>query len=463
MPLTHDNRDSIDFGKAGITLLFVKLFFPTLLGLAFIALFNIADGIFVGKGVGSMALAAVNIAGPLFFISTAVALMFATGVSVVAAIHLSQKNYKAANINVTQAVMASTIILTLFALILVAFPGKVNYLFGGTPLLEPLVKEYINYIWPWAVFLSLALIGSFVIRLDGAPKYAMCVNVIPSTANIFLDWLFVFPLNMGIKGAALGTSICEGVAAVMVIVYFVKYSKNIHFYKLKSTAKSLALTLRNIGYMVKVGFATFIGEIAISLMLLAGNYLFMSYLHEDGIAAFTVACYTFPLIFMFGSAVAQSALPIASYNYGIKQYGRISSTLKVSLIVGLFSGIVLTLAGVGLSKPLVGLFLDRGTQPYLIAVQGFPYFALSFVFSTLNLILIGFYQSIKKAASSIVFMFLRGCVILVPVFISAPMVFGIKGLWLAVPLSELLTFIVILVTMLIHRPLHQKIAAENER
>ena len=442
---TTMQRDSIDFEKTDIAPLFFKLFVPTLLGLLFGAALNIADGIFVGKGVGSDALAAVNIAAPIFLIGTGLALLTGTGASVVAAIHLAKNNVKAANINVTQAVTVSTALMAVVCTFVYIFPELTAKMFGGSDKLMPLVKTYFYYGLPCVFVFSFTMAGMFIIRLDGSPKYAMLTNVVPSVLNIILDYIFVFPLQMGLKGAALATSIAQVTGSIMVAVYFWKFSKTIKFYRPKFTNTSIHLTMRNVGYMAKVGMSGLIGELAIMLMIMAGNFQFMKLLHEDGVAAYSVACYLFPLVFMFGNAISQSALPIISFNHGKGIAARVSKTLKLSVVFGLACGVVITALTIVCCRPILQLFLTQGSNAFEIAANGLPYFAVSFLFFTLNLVLIGYYQSIEKIKKAIIYMTLRGLLFMIPCFIIMPQIMGEQGLWLAVPMSEFLTFLTIAV------------------
>ena len=442
-----DNRDALDFGTMNVPRLFVKLFIPTLMGLIFSAILNLADGIFVGKGVGSDALASVNVAAPIFLVSTGIALLFATGVSIVAAVHLSHGENKAASINVTQAFTVSAFLLLLFSLAIFFFPSQLCYLFGGTAKLEPYVVTYLRGVSPVPVLTALMMVGMFVIRLDGSPKYAMMCNVLPSLLNIALDWYFVFPLHMGIAGAAYATSISEAVSVCGTLFYMAFLSKNVHWYKPKFTSTSIRLTLRNVGYMAKLGLSTFIGETAIVCMLIVGNFMFVKYLHEDGVAAYSVACYLFPLVFMFGNSIAQSSLPIVSYNYGQRNEERIQKAFRLTVGLALVLGLLITVFCLMESDLLMSLFLDKGTAAYQIGCEGFPYFTLGFLFFTLNVVFIGFYQSVEQAKRATLWMLLRGVIFVIPCFILLPMVIGDKGLWLAVPLSEMLTFGVILLSL----------------
>lgn len=446
-----DNNSTLDYGRMSISRLFAKLFIPTLMGLVFSAILNIADGIFVGKGVGSDALAAVNVAAPIYLVSSGFALLFGTGVSIVAAVNLSQNKRKAANINVTLAFAFSASILAIFSLIIYVFPTPLCYLFGGTEVLEPLVVTYLRGVATIPLFTALMLVGMFVIRLDGSPQYAMMCEVITSLLNIFLDWLFVFPLQMGIFGAAFATNLSMAVGTVITCVYMALLSKNVHWCKLKFSAASLRLGMRSVGYMAKLGLSAFIGETALVCILIVGNFCFGKYLHEDGIAAFGVAAYLFPLVLMMGNAIAQSSLPIVSYNYGLQNQKRIRKALHLTIGLAIVLGAFITLGGAVWSDFLMSLFLNKGTRAYLIGCQGFPYLTSSFLFFTLNIVLIGFYQSIERAHTATIWMLLRSVVFVIPCFILLPMLMGDVGLWMAVPMSEMLTFLVIIITMTYQR------------
>lgn len=445
MKMKNTNRDSLDFGKMDIPQLFVKLFVPTLIGMIFMAMFNVIDGIFVGKGVSSDALAAVNIAAPVFLFSTAASLMFASGVSIVAATHLAQGNTKAANINATQSIIVPLVFMIALACVIFFFPERLNYLFGGSDRLLPYVRDYLRGIYLFPVLGVFLMVGSFLIRLDGSPNMAMSVNIVSALLNIFLDWLFIFPLKLGVWGAAVATVLAEAVGVIMVMTYLLKFSKTLHFYRLKLSLTSLYLTIRNAGYMMKLGFPTFLGEVAVSVIIIIGNYMFIKYLHEDGVAAFSVACYLFPLIFIFGNSIAQSQLPIISYNNGLGSTERVKSTIRISLVATFLLGLLISVGCALWCNPLITLFLDRGTAPHTIAMHGFPFFAMGFLFTSMNLVGIGIYQGLEKANSAIAFMFLRGIVLVIPSFLLLPAILGEKGLWLAIPLAEAVTFAIMVI------------------
>ena len=165
----NKERDSIDFGKTRIKPLFNSIFYPALLSMVFASLFTVADGIFVGQGVGSNALAAINIVSPLFLITTGIALMFGVGMPVVASIHLSQNNNKAANYIIMQAFNVATLLMLVIVVAVYFFRTPFLRLLGSSDALLPLCEDYLLPILPGCIFIVIQMIGTFVIRLDGWP------------------------------------------------------------------------------------------------------------------------------------------------------------------------------------------------------------------------------------------------------------------------------------------------------
>ena len=444
-------RDDIDFGTLNIPRLFTKIFMPTLLGMVSWSLLTVVDGIFVGWGVGSNGIAAINICYPIFLVLTGFALMVGTGASVVASIHLSQDNVKAARINVTQAVWFSTFVVIGAMLFILIAPEQISYMLGASPTLMPLVRDYMFYLIPSGIMQMWSVVGLFVIRLDGSPKYAMWCNVIPALLNIFFDWLFIFPLGMGVKGAAIASAISTVIGGVMAFVYLVKYARTLKMGSIKMSPTSVVLTCRNVSYQCRIGFSALLGEVTMALLLFVGNLVFMKYLGDAGVGAYGVACYYTPFVFMFGNSIAQSAQPIVSYNYGLGRWDRVRKTLSISVRTAVLSSIFSIVAFTLFPQQLVHLFIAESDPAAQIAIEGLPYFAAGFLFFILNLVAIGFLQSIKKMAPATIFALLRGVVFLFPAFLLLPEFIGVKGMWLALPLSELLTFIVVVGYMFFKR------------
>ncbi|MDE5919732.1 MAG: MATE family efflux transporter, partial [Duncaniella sp.] len=194
-----------------------------------------------------------------------------------------------------------------------------------------------------------------------------------------------------------------------------------------------------------------LGEATMGVVMLLCNIVFMRYLGDDGVGAFSIACYYCPFVFMIGNAIAQSAQPIISYNYGLGSKCRVVATERLAILSAIGCGMVVTAAFVLVPEFMVSLFLDSGLASARIAVKGFPLFASAFVFYIFNLVAIGYFQSVEKVLPSIAFALLRGVVFLVPAFILMPMFFGDNGIWLALAVSETMTSFSIIAFYLYHR------------
>ena len=443
------DRDKLDFGNGKIGALFRALFFPTLIGMIFNSVLTLVDGMFVGHGVGANGIAAVNIVAPLFLLTTGIGLMFGIGASVIASIRLSENNVKSARIIMTQAFIIACLLVGLIGAVALVWSRETVYMLGSSTELEKNAIDYMLPLIPGLFFLVIECIGMMLIRLDGSPRYAMWAQVIPATLNIVLDYIMIFPMGMGVAGAAAATSISCGVGGLIILAYFIWFSDKLRFHRLKLTATSLWLTMRNVGYMAKIGFATFLTEGAMGIMMFTGNYAFMKVQGENGVAAFSIACYLFPVVFSISNAVAQSAQPIISYNYGAHQSDRILMALKVAMLTAAICGLTVTVLLSFGNKLIVAAFLSPDEPAFALANHGLPLFSICAVFFAGNITFIGYFQSIENAAISTFYTLLRGIIFLVPPFLILPRISAEDGPWLAIPVAEMLTFAVIMSVFLI--------------
>ncbi len=432
-------RDQIDLGSVKISRLFRLYFFPTLMGMLSLCAVTAIDGIFVGHSTGSDGLAAVNICIAPTMAIVGIGLMLGVGASVVCSIHLARQRLKVARINATQALLAGGIAVLLFLALTLSAPRTTARILGCSDTLMPLVLEYMPWIFLCCLFQMCGAIGLFIVRLDGAPRYAMWCNLIPALLNVVLDYVFIFPLGMGLAGAGIATLISCAVGGIMALAYLVGYARQLRLIRFKLSAKSLHLTLRNIGYQCRIGISALLGEATMGVLMFMGNIVFMQYLGDDGVGAFSIACYYCPFVFMIGNAIAQSAQPIISFNYGLGQRHRVVQTERLAVICAGICGLVVTAAFTVFPEGMVALFLGGSSNTVDIAVGGFPLFAAAFVFFIFNLTAIGYFQSVENVWAAIVFALLRGLFFMVPSFLLLPLIAGTDGIWLALALSEALT------------------------
>lgn len=435
-------RDVIELSTMGVFALFRKYFVPTLLGMLSMSAVTAIDGIFVGHGLGSDGIAAINLCIPLLMLFTGVGLMLGAGCSVVASVQLSRGKARAARINVTQALWLATIVALVPSAFMMCWPAETARMLGASPSLMPMVIDYLLWFVPSWVFQIWITVGFFVIRLDGAPRLAMFCSLLSAVVNVVLDWLFIFPLGWGVMGAAFATSLSLLAGGLLAMGYLFLGARHLRLYRLKWSLKSLRLTRRNLDYQCRIGFPALLGEGTLAVLMFVGNQVFMHYLGDDGVGAFGIACYYIPFVFMVGNAIAQSAQPIISYNFGLGSMRRMVSACRIALLTALLCGLVVTGAFCLAPHFLVGLFVDPSSPAARLAINGFPLFSTAFVFFIANITLVGCLQSVERVAPASVFALLRGLLLLVPAFVLLPMVCGVTGIWLALFVSEGLTTLV---------------------
>lgn len=213
----------------------------------------------------------------------------------------------------------------------------------------------------------------------------------------------------------------------------------------------MSLTMRNIGYQAKIGSSALLGELTMAVLMYTGNLVFMHYLGDNGVGAFGIACYYLPFVFMVGGAIAQSAQPIISYNM-TKSPDRSIGVQRIAICTAVAAGLIVTSAFVIFPDALVSLFLSPEDPTAVIASSGLPCFAIGYTFFILNLTAIGYYQSVERISIATVYALLRGAVLLIPSFLLLPKLCGTPGIWLAMPVSESLTFAIILARYFITGP-----------
>lgn len=436
-------RNAIDLGTVDVPKLFRRMFLPTLFGMLSISAVTAVDGIFIGHGVGSDGIAAVNLCVPVMMVFTGLGLMMGVGCSVVAAVHLSRSQARAARINVTQALAFVSAVTVAATTLIVVFARQTALAMGSSERLLPLVVDYLQWFMPSMVFQMWVSISLFIIRLDGAPRVAMWCSVVSAALNVVLDYIFIFPLGWGVRGAAFATSLSVATGGVMALGYLLFFARTLRPERVKLSAKSMHLTARNLGYQCRIGLSTLLGELTLAMLMYVGNVTFMRYLGDDGVGAFGVACYYTPFVFMVGNAIAQSAQPILSYNYGVGNFERVWQAGRLAVRTAVVCGGVVMLVFMAVPDGLVGLFLGSGGEAARIAIDGLPYFSAGFIFFVVNLAVIGYNQSLERMAVSTSFALLRGALFLVPSFMVMPLVAGTAGIWMAMPVSEFLTTLAI--------------------
>lgn len=438
------NDSTIDLGQQSVGRLFRSYFVPTLLGMLSLSAVTALDGVFVGHGIGSDGIAAVNICIPLLMLFTGAGLMAGAGASVSASILMSRGKLKAARINVTQAVLFVSLISIVPIVLMYIWPTATARLLGASEHLAPMVREYMLWFLPQLLLQMLCSLCLFLIRLDGRPKLAGGLNVAEALMSVVFDWLFIIHLHWGMMGAAFSPTLALLIGALVGVAYLVFFAKNVRLCRVRWHLCDLRIAASNLATQCKIGSSALLTEATLAMLMLVGNWVFATHLGDNGVGAFGIACYYIPFVFMVGNAVAQSAQPIISYNFGLGSYARVHATERIALTTSVGCGLVVTLLFSLCPHWLVSLFINTSNPAAQLAINGFPLFSVAFVFFIVNLCAIGYYQSVERLRPATAFALLRGFILLVPSFFMLPHALGTAGIWLALALSEFTTTLLLI-------------------
>lgn len=408
---------------------------PSALAMFISSLYTIIDGIFVGQGVGDNALAAVTIVMPLTIMLFGIATMFAVGGGA-----LVSKNFGAKKdiegINLFRQVFKFLLIIsTVISLVLAIFSSPIVSILGATESIKPLASEYLRY---YALFCIPNLIGialnSFV-RNDNRPKLAMISTISGAITNIVLDYIFIFPLRMGLKGAAIATGLGQLVTVSIVIPHFIRKKGKLTFGNVKLD-KSIIKEFTNIGV------PSFFAEAAFSIIVFIQNIAIVNILGETGLSAYSIINYITTNIYMVLLGLTFGVQPLISYNFGAKNAKNMLEIYKISNVASIIINIIFTTVCFIFGRVLIGIF-TADSNILEIAYNGLNITNLGFFIVGLNLTTTVYYQAVEVPKYSNLMCILRSVVFLpISVFILIKLM-GVNGVWLSLLVSEVLSLIAV--------------------
>ena len=428
-------------GTEKIGKLMLELALPSVLAQIVNVLYNIVDRIYIGRipDVGSLALTGVGVTFPIITIISAFAGFASGGGAPLAAIALGQKNRDRAE----KILGSSTSLLLFFSVCLMAFffffQTPLLYLFGASSNTIRYASTYISIYLVGTVFVELAVGLNTFISCQGHARTAMCSVLIGAVINIGLDPVFIFVLHMGVSGAALATILSQALSAAWVLRFLTSKKSGVRL-----SLRTMKPDFSILGSVMALGISPFIMSATESAITIVMNHGLQTYGGDLYVGSMTILQSVLQLIFVPVNGFTNGVQPIISYNFGAGVRERVIEAAQIALATAMVCGAAVTAVFIGSPRLLVGLFLDPATHAARIAIEGLPWFALGFICFIVNLTAIGYYQSLERVGIASGFALLRGFVFLVPSFLFMPRLCGTEGIWLAMPLSELLTALVIL-------------------
>ncbi len=419
-----------------------KFAIPCIISLLVNSLYNIVDQIFIGWGVGYLGNGATNVVFPLTMVCLAFALMFGDGGAAYLSLKLGEKKPKEAAKGVGNAITISVIVSILICVGYLIFLPQLLNLFGCTDNLREYALSYGGIIVLGLPFMMIGSTLNSIIRADGNPKYAMTSMVAGAILNIILDPIFIFPLNMGVQGAAIATVISQIVTFLMNIFYIKKF-KSIKIGK--EEFKPQAQVMRKVSAL---GISSFITQMSIVLVIAFENNLLGKYGAESKYGAdipITVLGIVMKISQILNSiiiGIAAGSQPILGYNYGAGKYDRVKKTLKCVLGLSVIISTIAFILFQTIPDKLISIF-GSGNELYMdFACVAFRTYLMLVICNGVQIPSGIFFQAIGKSAKSAILSLSRQILFLIPAMVIFGSIFGIIGVLYAGPFADGLAFII---------------------
>lgn len=430
-------------GDAPIGKLLLQYSIPAIIGMVVNALYNIVDRMFIGNipDIGSLAITGVGITMPIMTIVLAFGMLIGIGTTANISLNLGKGNRTTAEKLLGNAFTLSIIVGLAIAITGTIFANPILNLFGASENTLFYAKEYIGIILLGCTFNILSFALNSTVRADGNPKMSSITMVIGCGANIILDYLFIFVLNLGVKGAALATIISQAITFFIILYYYTAGNSN-----LKLKIENFKLKKHLVTMTFAIGIAPFATQIANSLVQVIANNALKTYGNDLAIGAMTVIS-SLNIIFMmpiFG--INQGCQPIIGFNYGAKKYERAKEAFKYATIAACVICIIGFVSIQCFPTQIISLF-NNDPELTTLAIKGIRIYLLMMPVVGINIVATSYYQSIGKAKISMFVSLLRQVILLIPFTIILPKFIGLDGVWAAGACADSLSVIITLVLL----------------
>ena len=439
--MAQGNSIPLELGTEKISKLLKQYALPAIIAQIAASLYNMVDSIFIGQGVGPLAISGLAVTFPLMNLSTAFGTLVGVGASTMLSVLLGQRNYSAANKVLGNVVTLNTIIGIIFMIVALIFIDPILYFFGASENTLPYAKEYMTVILLGNVITHLYFGLNSAMRSTGNPRKAMGLTIFTVIFNAILDPIFIFVLDMGIAGAAWATVIAQTAALILIMKHFTNRDREVHFEK-----GIFRFDMRVAKDSLAIGFGPFLMNAAACLVSLFINQQFRKYSGDLGIGAYGICNRINFMFVMICLGLNQGMQPIAGYNYGARKYSRVKEVYKRTAIFATLVTVIGFLITELFPRATVGIFtsdaelLEMSSKGIRIMNIMLP--IVGFQIASSNL-----FQSLAMVKKSIILSLSRQLLFLLPCLYFLPMSFDAKGIWMSYPVADGIASLVTIVLL----------------
>ena len=433
-------------GQESIGKLLIQYSVPAIIASVATSLYNIIDSIFIGHGVGTMAISGLAITFPLMNLVIAFCMFIAAGGAAISSIYLGQKNYDRATDVLSNVVKLCLIHSIVFGGLSLLFLDDILYFFGATDGTIKYAREFMRVILYGTPISYLFIVLNNMMRATGYPKKAMLSALLSVLVNVILAPIFIFVLKWGIAGAALATICGQFVSLVWHIYHFKSTKSFVHFDK---SHNSFSWTI--IKNVYSIGLSPFLMNVCACIVVIFINQALLETGGTNGdlaVGAYGIVNRVGMLFVMIVFGITQGMQPILGYNYGANKWQRVKHTLHIGLVVGA----LITTIGLIVAEIFPGEISELFTTDATLIALSTTGFKISFMFFAVigaQIVIQNFFQSIGKPLISIFLSLTRQLIFLIPTLLIFPKLWGVEGVWTSLCTSDLLAFIVAVITLVV--------------
>lgn len=418
---------------------FLKYVSFNIMGMIGISCYILADTFFISNGVGALGLTSLNLAIPVYSVISSTALMVGIGSATRYAILTGGNQEKEADSTFSNAAKVALFAGILYTIIGVTFSDQLALLLGADETTLKMTSTYIRTISCFSVFFIFnQFIGCFV-RNDKAPGLAMIAMLSGSIFNIIFDYILVYPLNLGMFGAALATGISPVIGIIVLSFHIIRRKNNFKFVK-------CVFKIKEIYHMCRLGIAAFITEISSGIVIVVFNMIILNISGNIGVAAYGIVANTAIVITCVFTGITQGLQPLLSRSYGMGNQKDIKKLLKMGIMLSLGISIFVYVIVFIKSDVIVSLFNNSNDETLnAMAEKGMKIYFTGFLFAGINIVLASFFAAVANSKEALIISVLRGVLVIIPTVIIFSYLFSMNGVWLSFLFTEFITAIVGLV------------------
>lgn len=413
--------------------LFFRYLFPSISATLVTSIYILADTVMIGRGVGSIGIAALNLLLPVFSLYFGTGMLFGVGGGVLLSISKGRGDEQSAREYFTVAMICTALISLIYLIVFSLFFDMFLQLLGSNPSMKTLVEEYARVLILGAPGFVFSTFLQALVRNDKAPRLSMTAVVVGGISNVILDYIFIFPMGMGMAGAAAASVIGSCITIGILLLHFLSPCNTLKL--------AACIRMRKAGEIFVNGLASFLIEVSNGIVVFLFNRQLLAYVGNTGVVVYGIISNSVLVVSSISNGISQASQPLLAMNFGAGHSFRVAHTRRLAERTAAAAGFLFLGLGFFCPRLIIGVFVKPDTEILLMAIPAVRIYFLSFLAMGLNVLCATYFQSVMKPACALLICLLRGLVLNGIFVFIMPVVFGVTGIWMTIVAAEFLTLL----------------------